>query len=126
MSDMCIPLHATTRVEQQSCLFGVGYSMSSVTTNIWNRESIARLVTAWGNDTLVPALGTSKQPESRISRPVSEMPAAVMAAVGVIMQDTFKLLQVGPRVPAVPTVPAVEPSCCSRLKATRKGQNEEF
>ncbi len=59
----------------------------------------------------------SKQPESSTVRPVSEVPAAVMAAAGVILQDTFRLLQVGPTVQAVPTVPAVEFSCCSRLHA---------
>ena len=38
-----------------------------------------------------------------------------MAAMGVVLQDTFRLLQVGPTVQAVPTVPIVAFAWCSRL-----------
>ncbi len=101
----------------QPCLLGVGYRVSSVTTSSWKREFISRSATVLGKDTLLPASGSSKQPDSSTLSPDSEVPASVIAAAGVILQDTFRLLQVGPKVQAVPTAPAEELSCCNRLQA---------
>ena len=74
-----------------------------------------------GKDTLLPASGSSKQPDPSTLSPDREVPAFVIAAAGVILQDTFRLLQVGPSVQAVPTAPTEELSCCNRL-CTRRWQ----
>ncbi|KAA6428462.1 MAG: hypothetical protein FRX49_01338 [Trebouxia sp. A1-2] len=81
----------------QPCLLGVGYRVSSVTTRSWKRESILRSLTVLGKDTLLPASGSSKQPDPSTFSPASE---------------------VGPNVQAVPTAPAEELSCCNRLSMT--------
>ena len=99
------------------CLLGVGYRVSSVTTSSWKREFMLRSATVLGKDTLLPALGSSKQPDSSTFSPDSEVPAFVIAAAGVILQETLRLLQVGPNVQAVPTAPTDELSCCNRLQA---------
>ena len=74
-----------------------------------------------GKETLLPAYGINRQPEPPDTgvRPAREVPAAVMAAAGVSLQETLRLLQVGPTVQAVPTVPADSElfCCCNRLKA---------
>ena len=95
-------------------LLGTGNSVSSVTTSIWNRASMLRLVMGL-EDTLLPALGASKQPVARTCSPVRDMPAFVIAVTGSILQETFRLLQVGPTAHAVPTVPMVALACCNRL-----------
>ena len=100
----------------QPCLLGVGYRVSSVTTSSWKREFILRSATVLGKATLLPASGSSRQPDSSTFSPDSEVPASVIAAAGVILQDTLRLLQVGPSVQAVPTAPTEELSCCNRLQ----------
>ncbi len=111
--------HVMAGAALQPCLLGVGYRVSSVTTRSWKREFISRSATVLGKDTLLPASGSSKQPYPSTFSPDSEVPAFVIAATGLILQDTFRLLQVGPNVQAVPTAPAVELSCCNRLHMRR-------